>query len=57
MKGPALEAEGLISRSYSHAETSVAEYYAPGDAIGFHRAYMRLGVEKGDELLVAGIDR
>ena len=55
--GPALETERLISRGYTHAEKSVAENYAPGDAVGFHRPYKRLGVEKGDELRVAGVDR
>ena len=57
VKGPALESERLISRGYTHAEKSIAENYAPGDVVAFHRPYKRLGVEKGDELDVAGIDR
>ena len=57
VKGPALETERLISRGYTHAEKSIAENYAPGDVVAFHRPYKRLGVEKGDELRVAGIDR
>ena len=28
----------------------------PGDVVAFHRPYKRLGVEKGDELRVAGVD-
>ena len=55
--GPAFETERLISRGYTHAEKSMAANYAPGDVVGFHRPYKRLGVEKGDELRVAGIDR
>ena len=57
IKGPALETERLISRGYTHAEKSIAANYAPGDVVGFHRPYKRLGVEKGDELRVVGIDR
>ena len=55
--GPALETERLVSRGYTHAEKSMAENYAPGDVVGFHRPYKRLGVGKGDELRVAEIDR
>ena len=33
-----------------------ARNYRPGDVVGFHRPYKRLGVEKGDELRVAGVD-
>ena len=57
VRGPALETERLISRGYTHAEKSMAENYAAGDVVAFHRPYKRLGVEKGDELRVAGIDR
>ena len=57
VKGPALESERLISRGYTHAEKSIAANYAPGDVVAFHRPYKWLGVEKGDELDVAGIDR
>ena len=31
--------------------------YAPGDVVAFHRRFKRLGVDKGDELRVAGVDR
>ncbi len=57
VRGPALDGERLVSRGYTHAEKSVAENYARGDVVGFHRPYRRLGVEKGDELRVAGVDR
>ena len=55
--GPAVNGERLISRGYTNAEKSLAANYAPGDVVGFHRTYRRLGVEKGDELRVAGVDR
>ena len=55
--GPALETERLVSRGYTHAEKTLAANYAPGDVVAFHRPYKRLGVEKGDELRVAGVDR
>ena len=55
--GPALNAERLVSRGYTHAEKTLAANYAPGDVVAFHRPYKRLGVEKGDELRVAGVDR
>ena len=57
VRGPALECERLVSRGYTNAEKSIAENYAAGDVVGFHRPYMRLGVAKGDELRVAGVDR
>ena len=55
--GPTLETEHLVSRGYTRAEKALAANYAPGDVVAFHRAYKRLGVRKGDELRVAGIDR
>ena len=55
--GPAMNGERLISRGYTNAEKSLAANYAPGDVVAFHRPYRRLGVEKGDELRVAGVDR
>ena len=55
--GPALEAERLVSRGYTNAEKTLAANYRPGDTVAFHRPYKRLGVEKGDELRVAGVDR
>ena len=55
--GPALNAERLVSRGYTNAEKTLAANYMPGDVVAFHRPYKRLGVEKGDELRVAGVDR
>ena len=54
--GPAMTTERLVSRGYTNAEKTVAANYAPGDVVAFHRAYKRLGVEKGDELRVDGVD-
>ena len=54
--GPAMKSERLVSRGYTHAEKSLAANYAPGDVVAFHRPYKRLGVEKGDELRVTGVD-
>ena len=55
--GPAMETERLASRGYTNAEKALARNYRPGDVVGFHRPYKRLGVEKGDELRVAGVDQ
>ena len=55
--GPALEAERLVSRGYTNAEKALAGNYAEGDVVGFYRPYKRLGVEKGDELRVLGVDQ
>ena len=55
--GPAMEAERLVSLGYTRAEKALAANYAAGDVVAFHRAYKRLGVEKGDELRVVGVDR
>ncbi len=54
--GPAVTAERLVSQGYTNAEKALAANYAPGDVVAFHRPYKRLGVEKGDELRVAGVD-
>ena len=54
--GPALESRRLVSLGYTNAEKSLAANYAPGDVVAFHRPYKRLGVEKGDEVRVAGVD-
>ncbi len=54
--GPAFRGERLVSRGYTNAEKSLAANYAPGDVVAFHRPYKRLGVEKGDELRVSGVD-
>ena len=57
IKGPAMNSERLVSRGYTNAEKSLAANYASGDVVAFHRPYKRLGVDKGDELRVAGVDR
>ena len=54
--GPVVESQRLVSLAFTHAEKSLAANYGPGDVVGFHRPYKRLGVEKGDELRVAGVD-
>ena len=54
--GPAMTVERLVSRGYTSAEKTLAANYRPGDTVAFHRSYKRLGVEKGDELRVAGVD-
>ena len=56
VQGPAIRSERLVSRGYTNAEKSLAANYAPGDVVAFHRPYKRLGVGKGDELRVAGVD-
>ena len=55
--GPAMSTERLVSRGYTHAEKTLGANYAPGDVVAFHRPYKRLGVDKGDELRVLGVDR
>ena len=55
--GPAMAAERLVSKGYTNAEKALSANYARGDVVAFHRPYKRLGVEKGDELRVAGVDR
>ena len=54
--GPAMASERLVSRGYTNAEKALAANYAPGDVVGFHRPYRRIGVAKGDERRVAGVD-
>ena len=55
--GPAMQGARLVSKGYTNAEKTLSANYAAGDVVAFHRQYKRLGVEKGDELRVAGIDR
>ena len=55
--GPAMQTERLVSRGYTNAEKALARNYMAGDVVGFHRPYKRLGVEKDDELRVAGVDQ
>ncbi len=54
--GPSFLTERLVSRGYTNPEKSLAANYSPGDVVAFERPYKRLGVEKGDELRVAGVD-
>ena len=54
--GPAMASERLVSRGYTNAEKALAAHYAPGDVVAFHRPYKRIGVEKGDERRVTGVD-
>ena len=54
--GPSFPTERLVSRGYTNPEKSLAANYSPGDVVAFHRPYKRIGVEKGDELRVAGVD-
>ena len=55
--GPALKTKRLVSKGYTNAEKALAANYAPGDVVAFHRSYKRLGVEKGEERRVLGVDR
>ena len=56
ISGPAFQGERLVSHGYTGAEKALAANYAPGDLVAFHRPYKRLGVEKGDERRVVGVD-
>ncbi len=56
IRGPAFEGERLVSCGYTGAEKSLAANYAPDDVVVFHRAYKRLGVEKGEERRVVAVD-
>ena len=54
--GPALTTQRLVSRGYTRAEMTLAANYLPGDVVAFHRAYRRIGVEKGEERRVSHVD-
>ena len=54
--GPAFLTERLVSRGYTNPQKSLAANYSPGDVVAFHRPYKRIGVAKGDELRVTGVD-
>ena len=56
LHGPAMESERLVSKGYTNAEKALADNYAPGDVVAFHRPYRRIGVAKGDERRVMGVD-
>ena len=57
IRGPAMVSERLVSKGYTNAEKALANNYEPGDVVAFHRPYKRIGVEKGDERRVTGVDR
>ena len=54
--GPAMESERLVSKGYTNAEKALAGNYEAGDVVAFHRPYKRIGVEKGDERQVVGVN-
>ena len=54
--GPTMESERLVSKGYTGAEKALADNYGPGDVVAFHRPYKRIGVDKGDERRVTGVD-
>ena len=54
--GPAFESERLVSKGYTNAEKVLAGNYAAGDVVAFHRPYKRIGVDKGDERRVTGVN-
>ena len=56
IRGPGMQSERLVSRGYTRAEKALAANYSPGDVVAFHRPYKRLGVGKGEERRVAGVD-
>ena len=56
LHGPAMASERLVSKGYTNAEKALAANYGPGDVVAFHRPYKRIGVEKGDERAVIGVD-
>ena len=56
IQGPVMESQRLVSKGYTNAEKALAGNYAAGDVVAFHRPYKRIGVEKGDERRVMGVD-
>ena len=54
--GPTMQTERLVSKGYTNAEKALAGNYGVGDVVAFHRLYKRIGVAKGDERRVAGVD-
>ena len=54
--GPVMQSERLVSMGYTNAEKALAANYGAGDVVAFHRPYKRIGVEKGDERTVMGVD-
>ena len=54
--GPAYRGERLVSHGYTNAEKALSGNYQRDDIVVFHRPYQRLGVEKGAERRVVGVD-
>ena len=54
--GSTMQSERLVSKGYTNAEKALAGNYAAGDVVAFHRPYKRIGVEKGDERRVTGVN-
>ena len=54
--GPTFESQRLVSKGYTNAEKALAGNYAKGDVVAFHRPYKRIGVGKGDERRVLGVN-
>ena len=57
ISGPARQGEKLVARDLTRAQMARASNYSVGDTVIFTRPYKTLGVDKGDERRVAGIDR
>ena len=55
--GPAFQGQRLVSQGFTNAEKALPANYAPGDVVALHRTYRRIGIEKGDERRVVGVDR
>ena len=51
-----MESERLVSKGYTNAEKALAGNYAAGRRGRLPPPYKRIGVEKGDERRVAGVD-
>ena len=57
IKGPALESGRLVSYGYTNAQKALSSNYSRDDVVVFHRPYQRIGVEKGAERTVVGVDQ
>ena len=56
LHGPVRQFERLVSKGYTNAEKALARNYAKGDVVAFYRSYRRIGVARGEERRVAGVD-
>ena len=54
--GAVMQSERLVSKGYTNAEKVLAGNYVVGGVVAFHRAYKGIGVEKGDERCVVGVN-